>query len=254
VTDSAVQHTGSREGLPTESPDSVNDSQQQSGLGTSLVPAQSFDVPGSKPLRDNKKERFCRLRAVLRPKADAYRQAGYSTESDHAAAGNASRLERRHDVMERIAFLSRQEDEILRIKRERIEEFLWLAHETNAADMWTMVEMPIYDRKGNAIIDNETGEPATKMVQRPKPLNEMPEDVQRAIESFSINEAGMVIPKPYSKMQANTELRKFYGFGAATRDDGELSRLSDQELVAQLANQARELGIEVDLTYRLGGQ
>ena len=29
---------------------------------------------------------------------------------------------------------------------------------------------------------------------------------------------------------------------------------SDQELVAQLASQARELGIEVDLTYRFGGQ
>jgi hypothetical protein len=55
-------------------------------------------------------------------------------------------------------------------------------------------------------------------------------------------------------LQANAELRKLLGIGATTRDDGDLARLTDQELVAQLANQARELGIEVDLTYRFGGQ
>jgi hypothetical protein len=226
---------------------------QTVGIGTSIVPA-TFDLPGSKPLRDHKKERFCRLRAVLRPKADAYRQAGWKSESDHAAAGNASRLERRQDVIERIAFLSRQEDEILRIKRERLEELLWTIHEANISQMWEMQEVLAYDRKGNAIIDGETGKQATKFVQRPKSIHDMPEDVQRAVESISINEAGFVIPKPYSKLQANAELRKLLGIGSVQRDDGELSRLSDQELVAQLAKQAQELGVEIDLSYRFGGQ
>jgi hypothetical protein len=31
----------------------------------------------------------------------------------------------------------------------------------------------------------------------------------------------------------------------------DLSRLSDAELVAQLAEQAKELGIEIDLNYRI---
>jgi hypothetical protein len=31
-----------------------------------------------------------------------------------------------------------------------------------------------------------------------------------------------------------------------------LRTLSDRELIAQLANQAKELGIEIDLSYRLG--
>lgn len=239
MTDTAVQQLVSPEGLRTESPDSVT-----------LVPV---NIPGCKPLRDNKKERFCRLRSVLRPKGDAYRQAGYSSESDHAAAGNASRLERRHDVSERIAFLSRQEDEILQIKRQRLEELLWTIHESNVADMWQMVEVEKRDHKGNPII-NEDGSVVVKWVQRPKPIHEMSEDVQRAVETISINEAGFVIPKPYSKLQANQELRKLLGIGSVQSDDGELSRLSDQELVAQLANQARELGIEVDLTYRFGGQ
>ena len=190
----------------------------------------------------------------MRPKADAYRQAGYKSESDHDAAGNASRLLRRQDVQDRIAYWTRQEEEILQAKRRRLEEFLWTIHEANIAQMWEMQEVPAYDRKGNPIIDGETGEQATKFVQRPKNIHEMPEDVQRAVESISINDAGFVIPKPYSKLQANAELRKLLGIGTVQRDDGELSRLSDQELVAQLANQARELGIEVDLTYRFGGQ
>ena len=244
MTDTAVQYLGSREGLRSESPDSVN-----AGIETSLV---LMSLPGSSPLRDPKKERFCRLRAVLRPKADAYRQSGHKSESDHAAAGNASRLERRQDISERIAYLSRQEEEVLRIKRERIEEFLWTVHEANVADMWEMVEVAKSDHKGNPVI-NEDGSVVTKWVQRPRSINEMPEDVQRAVESISINEAGFVVPKPYSKLQANQELRKMLGIGSVQRDDGELSRLTDQELVAQLANQARELGIEVDLTYRFGG-
>ncbi len=235
MTDTAVQQVGSREGLRTEPPESVT-----------LVP---MVLLGSNPLRDPKKERFCRLRAVLRPKADAYRQSGHKSESDHAAAGNASRLERRQDISERIAYLSRQEEEILRIKRDRIEELLWTIHESNVADMWTMVEVPAYDRQGKPILDGD-GNPTTKMVQRPKNIHDMPEDVQRSIEVVTINEAGFVVPKPYSKLQANQELRKLLGIGTPIRDDGELSRLSDAELVAQLAAQARELGVEIDLSYR----
>jgi hypothetical protein len=187
----------------------------------------------------------------MRPKADAYRQAGYKSESDHDAAGNASRLLRRQDVQDRIAYWTRQEEEILQAKRRRLEEFLWTIHEANVKQMWEMVEVEKRDHKGNPII-NPDGSVVMKWVQRPRSIHEMPEDVQRAVESISINDAGFVIPKPYSKLQANAELRKLLGIGTVQRDDGELSRLSDQELVAQLANQARELGIEVDLTYRFG--
>ena len=189
----------------------------------------------------------------MRPTADAYRQAGYKSESDHAAAGNAARLLRRQDVQDRIAYWSRQEEELLQAKRRRLEEMLWLIHESNVADMWEMVEVEKRDHKGNPII-NPDGSVVMKLVQRPKPIGEMPEDVQRAVESISINEAGFVVPKPYSKLQANAELRKLLGIGSVQRDDGELSRLSDQELVARLANQARELGVEIDLSYRFGGQ
>jgi len=222
---------------------------------TSLVPLprQPLAIPGSKPLRNERHERFCRLRAALCPKIEAYRRSvGNEDYGEHAARGNASKWERRADVQDRIAYLSRQDEELLQAKRQRIEEMLWLIHEANVADMWEMVQVPKHDAKGNVVLD-DNGEAVMKWVQRPKPINEMPEDVQRAVEAMTINEAGFVIPKPYSKLQANAELRKLLGIGLATRDDGDFSRLSDAELVAQLAAQARELGIEVDLTYRFGG-
>lgn len=247
----AVQQLASREGVAAETPDSVNiaPGNDEKGIGTSIVPAA---YAGFTPLHNRRQERFCHLIAQMRPKADAYRQSGYKSESDHDASGNASKLLRRQEIQERIAYWTRQEEEILQAKRRRLEEFLWNIHEANIAQMWEMQEVPAYDRKGNPIIDGETGKQATKFVQRPKNIHEMPEDVQRAVESISINEAGFVVPKPYSKLQANAELRKLLGIGTVSRDDTELARLSDQELVAQLANQARELGIEVDLTYRFG--
>lgn len=221
------------------------------GVGTALVPQQAvLAIAGSTPLRDPKKERFCRLRAVLRPKADAYRQAGFQSESDHACAGNASKLERRSDVAERIAYLCRSDESVLHEKQRRLEETLWLIHEADIGAMWETVMVEKHDRKGNPVMLD--GKPVMKAVQRPKPIDQMSEDVRRAIEVITINEAGFVVPKPYSRLQANAELRKLLGIGTLGRDDGELGRLSDAELVAQLANQAKELGIEVDLTYRFG--
>ena len=214
-----------------------------------------LEAPGAKPLANVMHERYARLRSLLRPKADAYRQA-FEIDPDgdydhHAARGNASKVERRDDVQARIAFLTRQPEEVLAAKRQRLEEMLWLIHEANVADMWEMVEVPKLDKQGKEIL-GEDGEPLMKWVQRPKKIGEMPEDVQRAVEAITINEAGFVIPKPYSKLQANMELRKLLGIGSIAREDGEL-RLSDAELVAELARQARELGIEIDLSYRFSG-
>lgn len=202
---------------------------------------------GEKPLRDPRHERFAQLRSLLRPKADAYRQAGFDSKTDHAAAGNASRLEREHpEVMARIAYLGKQDEAVLAAKRRRLEEMLWLIHESNVADMWETVEVEKHDRKGNPVLVD--GKPVMKKVQRPKFIEDMPEDVQRAVESISINEAGFVVPKPYSKLQANLELRKLLGIGVIGRDDG-FERLSNEEIIAQLAAQSRELGIKIDLSY-----
>jgi hypothetical protein len=51
-----------------------------------------------------------------------------------------------------------------------------------------------------------------------------------------------------SKLQANAELRKMLNIGGQKdRPETDVSRLSDAELIQQLADQAKELGIEIDL-------
>jgi hypothetical protein len=77
--------------------------------------------------------------------------------------------------------------------------------------------------------------------------------VQRAIETVTVNEAGLAVPKPYSKLTANQESRKLPGIGVvAGRDESDLLRMSDGDLMATLAAQARELGINIDLSYNFG--
>ena len=87
-------------------------------------------LPGSQPL-SSRHEHYCRLRSLLWPKGQALREAGMRAVKNHDAVSNATRLERRQDVLDRIAFLVRQEEEVLAEKRKRIEEMLWAIHEAN---------------------------------------------------------------------------------------------------------------------------
>ncbi len=59
---------------------------------------------GSRALKNAKYEKYCRLRASLQPRVQAYREAGWETSDDDGAYSNACRLERRPGVRERISF------------------------------------------------------------------------------------------------------------------------------------------------------
>ena len=228
-------------GIPTHMPRSATAKKKTKAL----VP---FD-PAS-PLSDPRYEKYARLRSVLRPRGDAYRQAGFQSESDHAAQGNAAKLEREVPAVEqRIAYLCRQDEQVLAAKRQRIEELLWSMHEFNYAELWKVIEVEKRDKKGDVVKDSD-GNPVKVVRQVPKLFTELSEDMQRMIESCNIDEHGRVVPKAYSKMQANQELRKLLGIGVAAREDGDVSRMSDAELIAELARQAKDLGIEIDLNYR----
>jgi hypothetical protein len=79
-----------------------------------LLPKPQLPVvslPGSQPLSNVRHEHYCRLRPLLWPKAQALREAGTRAVKNHDAVSNATRLERRQDVRDRIAFLVRQEEE-----------------------------------------------------------------------------------------------------------------------------------------------
>jgi hypothetical protein len=64
--------------------------------------------PASRALKNVKYEKYCRLRASLQPRVQAYREAGWETSDDDDAYSNACRIERRPRIKDRIEYLSKQ--------------------------------------------------------------------------------------------------------------------------------------------------
>jgi hypothetical protein len=87
--------------------------------------------------------------------------------------------------------------------------------------------------------------------QRPRLLSDLPPDLRKAIEHIQVDARGNAVPQLYSKLQANAELRKMLNIGGQKERPGtDVSRLSDAELISQLADQAKQLGIHINLDYR----
>jgi len=83
---------------------------------------------------------------------------------------------------------------------------------------------------------------------RPKLLTDLSPDAARLIEEVRPDSRGRLIPKLYSKHQANKELRAMLNLGTKS-DASDVSKLSDQELISTLAQQAKEFGIDIKLDY-----
>ena len=84
--------------------------------------------------------------------------------------------------------------------------------------------------------------------ERPRLISDPAPEVAQLIEDVTIDSKGRLIPKLYSKLQASRELRAMLNIGRPERES-DLSRLSDAELIQQLADQATELGVAIDLKY-----
>jgi hypothetical protein len=186
-------------------------------------------------------------RATLQPRIQAYREAGWQATDDDDAYSNACRLERRTGVRERIEYLSHQDEELIAEKRQRIEGQLWAIHEADIGDCFETYESTKVGKDGKAETD-EAGKTLTARRQRPRLLSDLPPDFRKAIEHVQIDARGNVVPQLYSKLQANAELRKMLNIGR-NDDRNDVSRLSDAELIAQLSDTAKELGIEINLNY-----
>jgi hypothetical protein len=208
----------------------------------SIVP-----LPGSRPLSNARHEHYCRLRSLLWPKGQALREAGMRAVKNHDAVSNATRLERRQDVRDRIAFLVRQEEEVLAEKRKRIEEMLWAIHEADIGDFFEPYDQIKTDKEGNIETDKK-GALLLETCERPKLLEDLPPEVRKLVEDVTVDSRGRLIPRLYSKMQASKELRSMLNLTAKS-DAADVTKLSDQELLQTLAQQARELGVEIDLNY-----
>jgi hypothetical protein len=208
----------------------------------------AISLPGSQPLKNAKYERYCRLRASAQPRISAYREVGRRSKKNDVAYINACRLERRAEIQDRIAYLTRQEEDLIAEKRRRLEEQLWGMHEANIKDFFEQYAEPVTDKSGNPVTD-EKGAPLARVRERPRLLTELPPDLAALVEDVTIDRKGRAVPKLYSKLQASKELRAMLDIGRPS-DKTDLSRLSDAELVAQLPDQAKQLGMEIDLNYR----
>jgi hypothetical protein len=104
--------------------------------------------------------------------------------------------------------------------------------------------------KGGELETDHDGKMLTVRKQRAKLINDLPPEFRKLIEDVAVDRNGNVIPKLYSKAQANAELRKMLNIGRTEdRPENDVSRLSDAELIQQLADTAKELGIAINLNY-----
>jgi hypothetical protein len=220
----------------------------------SLLPS----APGAAPLRNGKRERYCWLRSTGMPPVEAYRSAGFGlgehSQADdpyHTDRGNSARLERLKPIRERINYLCLQNDseESRRAKARRLEEFLWKILEADIRSLWEVQEVPERDKHGKPVLDRH-GNPITYRRQRAKFISELPEDLAKLVEKVSVTESGRTVISTYSRLQANIELRRLLGIGNAPADQvGEFTRLTDEQLLASLKQQAEQLGVPITLRY-----
>jgi hypothetical protein len=195
----------------------------------------SIASPGSRVLKNPKYEKYSRLRASALPRIQAYREVGWVSREDEVAYINACRLERRPEIRDRVAYLIRQEEDLVVEKRRRIEETLWNIHEADIGDYF------------------ETHDIDGKIIEQPKRLSDVPQEIRKNIEKITIDGRGRAVPQLYSKLAASQELRKMLNIGRSD-ECSDVSRLSDAELIQQLADTAKELGTEINVNYSFAQQ
>ena len=207
--------------------------------------------PGSLPLRNRKQELYAQERALFNSASTSARNAGYKGHVDVVA----SELERKPKVQGRIAYLTRDDENALREKRKRLEEFLWDAIEIDRSDYYETVEIVVTDRNGILVLDRD-GLPKRKNVTQPKPLEMLKPHQRRLIESITYTDGGKPNLKLVSKEFAHRELRRMFGGDAehAIAREGEFSSYSDTELLNELSRMANDLGIKMTLTLESSSQ
>jgi hypothetical protein len=124
---------------------------------------------------------------------------------------------------------------------------LWAIHEADIGDLWETYEAAMVGKDGKAETD-EVGNMLTVKKERPRLISELSPDIAKLIEDVTAHSKGCLIPKLYSKLQPSRELRAMLNIDRPEREN-DIS-LSDAELIQQLTDQAKELGIEIDLNYR----
>src|SRR5262249_47112194 len=126
---------------------------------------------------------------------------------------------------------------------------LWAVLEADIGAFWETYETAKTSTDGKLQTDQD-GKMLTVRKQRAKLINDLPPEFRKLIEDVAVDRNGNVIPKLYSKAQANRDLREMLNIGAHKKQEADdVSKLSDAELIEQLADTAKMLGIKIDLNY-----
>src|SRR5262249_60664332 len=113
---------------------------------------------------------------------------------------------------------------------------LWAVLEADIGAFWETYETAKTSTDGKLATDQD-GKMLTVRKQRAKLINDLPLEFRKLIEDVTVDRNGNVIPKLYSKAQANADLRKLLNIGRTDdRPENDVRRLSDAELVGQLAD------------------
>jgi hypothetical protein len=203
---------------------------------------------GSRPLKNNLHERYARLRAAALPRIVAFREAGNTAKNDHVADANSCRLEKKPGVRERIDYLVGQAEDRIADKRVALEEQLWAVIEADIGAFWETYE--VAKTKDGVLATDQDGKMLTVRKQRAKLINDLPPEFRKLIEDVTVDRHGNVIPKLYSKAQANRDLREMLNIGGRREPAvNNVAKLSDQELLAQLADLSKQLGVDIKASY-----
>jgi hypothetical protein len=186
------------------------------------------ELPGALPLAHGRREVFARLRSRGFSPLPAAREAGYPDITPK----NAQKMAQDQRIRARVAYLTRQEEEVLAEQRQILLERQWHWHDSDIADFFERAEEPV-TRDGKLVLKQD-GTPLMRQVKRLKPLESLTREQRLCIESITWTERGKPNLRLYSRAEANKELRKLLGLDkplkvAATNTEGkELPSTADR--------------------------
>jgi hypothetical protein len=190
------------------------------------------EIGGSVPLPVKKWEVYARERALFKSPRNAALEAGYDDRS-----GMHSKLERKPEVRERIAFLARQEKEVISEVRERLLRDLYVIADHDPGDFYEVRETVVGYRKN--------GDPIIREAQLPKYFRDMTREQRRCVESYAVTESGKPNLKLHSLIEANREIRKMLALdkppAEASDADAEFARMTLGEQLAVVERQISDL-------------
>ena len=190
--------------------------------------------PGSLPLTPRSREIFAQELALGTAVTMAAAKAGLSSRS-----GAGSKLARNRRVLERVAYLARDEEKLFREKFRRLEARQWLIRDADIAAFYETVEEPLVVA-GKPVLDNE-GNEVTRMRQRPRLFSDLPEELRACVEAFTLTDSGRANLKLYSKQEAHEKLCKLLGITAVRESDERRDDNADQDPLTTLATTIAEL-------------